>query len=70
MDEYPEWTVDQWERAWTIHVGKAYSCQKCGNMIMVIKGGVGVLDPSCCDVPMTPIKEQEISGNSGREYHY
>ncbi len=52
MDEYPEWTVDQWEQAWTIHVGKAYSCLKCGNMIMVTKGGVGVLEPSCCGDPM------------------
>jgi desulfoferrodoxin-like iron-binding protein len=40
MDEYPEWTVDQWEKAWTIHVGKAYCCCKCGNMVMVTKGGV------------------------------
>ena len=68
MDEYPEWTVDQWEQAWTIHVGKTYCCSVCGNMIMVTKGGVGVLEPSCCEVPMGPCKDKEISGGSGCEY--
>jgi len=69
MDEYPEWTVDQWEKAWTIHVGKAYCCCKCGNMVMVTKGGVGVLELSCCGVPMGTCQDKETGSGSADEYH-
>ena len=40
-----EWTVDQWLKAYNISVGTVYRCEKCGAMIMVTKGGVGVLEP-------------------------
>lgn len=57
VDEYPasEWTPDQWLSAWTINVGKVYACAECGKMIIVTRGGVGVLDPSCCGKPMEPM---------------
>ncbi|MDI6794852.1 MAG: hypothetical protein QME81_18630, partial [bacterium] len=48
----PEWSVEEWTREWTIHVGKAYACSVCGTIIMVTKGGIGVLDPICCGKPM------------------
>lgn len=49
-----EWTQDEWERAWNIKVGTAYTCEKCGNMIMITKGGIGTLEPYCCDQLMKP----------------
>lgn len=48
----PEWSVSEWTKGWTIHVGKAYVCRKCGTMIMVTKGGVGNLEPKCCSTDM------------------
>ncbi len=48
----PEWSQDDWTSGWTIHVGKAYSCGKCGTMIMVTKGGIGTLEPKCCGSDM------------------
>ncbi len=53
--ESTEWTVDEWKEAWTIKVGSAYHCKKCDSMVMVTKGGVGVLDPRCCDTVMEHI---------------
>lgn len=52
-DEYAgEWDVDQWTHAWNIRVGVAYACGVCGSMVMVTRGGVGVLEPICCKQPM------------------
>jgi len=56
---YPEWTTDEWTRAWTIHVGKAYYCEKCKTMIMVTKGGVGTLEPICCGEPMKLVEQPD-----------
>jgi hypothetical protein len=44
-----EWTHEEWEREWHIEVGTAYACKKCGNMIMITKGGVGAMEPYCCE---------------------
>ncbi|MEE8185471.1 MAG: hypothetical protein V3T96_03610 [Thermodesulfobacteriota bacterium] len=52
----PEWTVEEWTEAWTIRVGKAYACLVCGNMVMVTKGGVGVMEPRCCDKEMEEVE--------------
>jgi hypothetical protein len=52
-----EWTVEQWSKAWSIHVGRAYVCCKCSTMIMVTKGGVGNLEPVCCGQNMQPVSE-------------
>ncbi|MEE8574212.1 MAG: hypothetical protein V3T30_02265, partial [Thermodesulfobacteriota bacterium] len=58
---YPEyeWTVEEWTDAWNIRVGSAYACKKCGSMIIVTKGGVGVLEPNCCGVEMSPFEDEE-----------
>ncbi len=54
-----EWTHDEWERAWNLAVGTAYACEKCGSMIMITKGGVGTLEPRCCDEMMKPVKKDQ-----------
>jgi desulfoferrodoxin-like iron-binding protein len=57
--QYPEWTTEEWTHAWTIHVGKAYRCEKCETMIMVTKGGVGTLEPICCGEPMKLVEQPD-----------
>ena len=52
----PEWTAGEWRDAWHIGVGKAYRCQTCSNMIMVVKGGTGTLEPKCHGKPMLPVE--------------
>lgn len=51
----PEWNLGEWEDALTIHVGTAYACRKCDNLVMVTRGGVGVLDLRCCGESMEEI---------------
>ena len=60
-DDYTtsEWTRDEWERAWHLNVGTAYSCEKCGSVVMVTKGGVGTLEPYCCDELMKPLEKDQ-----------
>lgn len=48
----PEWDLGDWEEALSIHVGDAYGCRQCGNLVMVTKGGTGVLQLGCCGRPM------------------
>lgn len=57
-DDYTtsEWTRGEWERAWHLNVGTAYGCKKCGSVIMITKGGVGTLEPYCCDQMMKPLE--------------
>jgi len=50
-----EWSTGEWTREWTIHVGKAYHCSQCDTMVMVTKGGVGVMEPKCCNRPMAMV---------------
>jgi len=57
--EYPEWTVDEWTSAWSIHVGRAYRCEKCQTMVMVTKGGIGTLEPICCGEPMKLVEHPD-----------
>ncbi len=52
----PEWTTEEWQAAWSIYVGRAYRCRECGSMLMCTKGGVGNLEPICCDAPMMEVK--------------
>lgn len=52
----PEWTTDEWLQAWHIGVGSTYRCRQCSNMVMVIKGGTGNLDPRCHGQPMAPVE--------------
>ena len=69
MNEFPEtppseWNLGDWERALTIKVGEAYACRSCENLVMVTRGGVGVLDLECCGQQMekvVPPPEEEPS---------
>ncbi|MBI5286117.1 MAG: hypothetical protein HY878_00815 [Deltaproteobacteria bacterium] len=54
-----EWTVEEWTREWTIRVGKAYSCPVCGTMVMVTKGGIGVIEPRCCGQDMMLVEKPD-----------
>lgn len=57
-----EWGREEWKKAWNLRVGKAFHCSKCGAMVMVTKGGVGMLELKCCGMPMEPVeieKEQD-----------
>jgi len=47
------WDLGEWEEALTINVGSAYGCRVCGNLVMVTKGGVGVLQLTCCGEAMS-----------------
>ncbi len=47
--------LEEWEKALTLKVGKAYACRACGNLVMVTRGGVGVLDLVCCGKPMEEV---------------
>ncbi len=55
----PEWSVEEWTTEWTIRVGKAYLCQVCGTMVMVTKGGVGVIEPKCCSRDMEEVSRPD-----------
>lgn len=64
MKEYAEdasqqWDLDAWQDALTIHVGTAYACRECGNLVMVTKGGVGVMRLTCCGRPMDKVRTDE-----------
>jgi hypothetical protein len=52
-----DWTTDEWLKAWTVRVGKAYRCLECDTLVMSVKGGVGVLEPLCCGKPMQAIED-------------
>ncbi|MGD2173872.1 MAG: hypothetical protein PVJ27_00580 [Candidatus Brocadiaceae bacterium] len=51
----PEWNLGDWESVLTIHVGSAYACRQCENLVMVTRGGVGMLQLSCCGEPMEKV---------------
>jgi hypothetical protein len=58
------WDLEEWVRALTIHVGTAYACRTCENLVMVTRGGVGVLELICCGEPM---KQVAAPGRGGKE---
>jgi desulfoferrodoxin-like iron-binding protein len=53
----PEWNLDDWMSAWNIGVGSVYRCTQCGNMVIVVKGGTGTLEPRCHGAPMAPAEK-------------
>ncbi len=53
----PEWHLDEWENVLTIHVGAAYVCRQCQNLVMVTRGGVGIMDLVCCGKPMEKVEQ-------------
>jgi len=57
MRQFPErppaeWNLGDWERVLTIKVGSAYACRQCENLVMVTRGGVGIMQLVCCGRPM------------------
>jgi hypothetical protein len=46
------WELEQWEEALTIQVGTAWVCRECDNLVMVTRGGTGVMELTCCGQPM------------------
>lgn len=51
----PEWDLGDWEQALTIHVGTLYACRECGNLAVVTRGGLGIMEMTCCAKPMQKI---------------
>lgn len=51
-----DWDLEEWEHALTINVGAAYVCRVCGNVVMVTRGGVGVMELLCCGSQMERIE--------------
>ena len=42
------WDLGDWEDSLSIEVGSVYCCRVCENVAMVTKGGLGILQLSCC----------------------
>lgn len=60
MDERyssPEWNLDDWAHAWRIAVGSVYRCAQCGNTVIVVRGGMGTLEPRCHGAAMQPVEK-------------
>ncbi len=50
-----EWNLGEWEEALTIKVGSCHVCRECGNIVMVTRGGIGVMELVCCGAPMEEV---------------
>ena len=70
MSDFPEtapieWDLGEWERALTINVGTAYACEVCGNLAMVTRGGIGVMELTCCGKRMKQVeKGRDVAGGT------
>jgi hypothetical protein len=62
----PEWDLGDWEKALTIHVGTTYACRRCGNLAMVTKGGVGIMDMVCCGKQMEKLDSLRATEGGAR----
>ena len=58
----PDWDLDEWEQALTINVGAAFVCRLCGNVVMVTRGGVGIMELLCCGNLMERLEHSEAAG--------
>jgi hypothetical protein len=58
----PEYGLEDWEEALTIEVGTAYACRGCQNLVMVTKGGIGVMELTCCGRPMEVVEPSAEEG--------
>ena len=65
-DMAPDWDREEWEQALTIEVGTAYLCRACGNIVMVTRGGVGVMELICCGALMERIEKRGTPGKGVR----
>ena len=63
----PEWNLDEWENVLTIHVGSAYVCRQCHNLVMVTKGGVGIMELVCCGKPMEKVERPSGDASEGEQ---
>ena len=63
----PEWHLDEWENVLTIHVGSAYVCRQCHNLVMVTKGGVGIMELVCCGKPMEKVERPSGDASEGEQ---
>lgn len=63
-DSAGDWDLEEWEQALTINVGSSFVCRKCGNIVMVTRGGVGVMELVCCGVLMERV-ETKAGGGAG-----
>jgi len=63
----PEWNLGDWESVLTIDVGSCYVCRECENIVMVTRGGVGVLDLKCCGKPMEKVEASRDAFAEGPE---
>ena len=72
MSDQPEippagWNLGDWEAALTIRVGEAYACHECENLVMVTRGGVGIMQLHCCGRPMVRVGPTPASQGEGDE---
>jgi hypothetical protein len=63
MTQFPEtppaeWDLGDWEKVLTINVGVAYVCRECQNLVMITKGGVGIMNLVCCGKPMEKLSNE------------
>lgn len=61
-NEQPDWELEEWQNALSIQVGSAYICRICGNVVMVTRGGVGVMELICCGASMERVNVPEGKG--------
>ena len=70
MTDYPQtppadWDLGDWEQALTIRVGTVYVCRECENIVMVTRGGVGVMELVCCGKPMEEVRPCDAAREGG-----
>jgi len=57
--DVPDWELGDWEAALTINVGTSYLCRECGNLVMVTRGGVGIMELTCCGKLMEKVERKK-----------
>ena len=58
-----DWNTGDWEKVLSIHVGTAHICRACQNLVMVTKGGLGVMELICCGRPMEKVSLADVQGD-------
>lgn len=61
-----DWGLGDWEQALTIKVGTTYVCGLCGNVAMVTRSGVGMMEMTCCGQAMEREPDSDDSASEGR----
>jgi hypothetical protein len=55
----PEWDLREWEDVLNISVGVTYVCRECQNLVMITRGGVGIMKLVCCGKPMETVQAEK-----------